>query len=203
MNRFRSIFSINRFISIILFYNTTNSRLHNKCNSCVIITTNIRKSFIYCKSKVIYIWNSTFLNSIKNMSSSLRSICSKNTTIYIFIIIGPTNSSMSYKIVTCFIISCNIIFTKSIYKFFSIILIFIIRNCYFIVTINSRLNCITNRNKSITSNTKCFKFSTTHNIFLIISLVKEVIRTSSVTYFLNYRINNFITCIDNIIKIRT
>ena len=176
--------------------------MHHKCNTSLIIATYIRESFIYCKSKFIYIRYSTFLYSIKNMSCSLRTISSKNTSVYIFIIISPTNSSMSYKIIFCFIISGNIIFTKSIYKFFSVIFIFIIRNCYSIIIFDSWLNFITNRHKGITSNTKRFKFSTTHNIFLIFSLVNKIITTTTITNTLNNIIHNIITCIDNIFKLR-
>ena len=69
------------------------------------------------------------------------------------------------------------------------------------------MNCITNRTEIITSNTKTFKFSTTHSIFLIISLIKNIINTttfSSFSYFSNITVLiNFISSINNIIKIRT
>ena len=133
------------------------------------------------------------------MSSSLRTICSKNITIYILIIISPTKSIMCNNI--AFI--SFFYFLKSFLKFFKIIFIFII--CYFnnIIICNTRTNCITYRTESISSNTKRFKFSTTHYIFLISSLVKKVIRTSSFTNFFNYWIHNFITSCNNTLKVRT
>ena len=133
------------------------------------------------------------------MSSSLRTICSKNITIYILIIICPTKSIMCNNIT--FI--SFFYFLKSFFKFFKIIFIFTI--CYFnnVIICNMRMNCITYRTESISSNTKCFKFSTTHYIFLISSLVKKIIRTSSFTNFFNYWIHNFITSCNNTLKIRT
>ena len=133
------------------------------------------------------------------MSSSLRTICSKNITIYILIIICPTKSIMCNNIT--FI--SFFYFLKSLLKFFKIILIFTICNFNSIFICNMRMNCITYRTESITSNTKRFKFSTTHYIFLISSLVKKIIRTSSFTNFFNYRIHNFITSCNNTLKIRT
>ena len=133
------------------------------------------------------------------MSSSLRTICSKNITIYILIIICPTKSIMCNNIT--FI--SFFYFLKSFLKFFKIIFIFTIYNFNNIIIRNMRTNCITYRTESISSNTKCFKFSTTHYIFLISSLVKKVIRTSSFTNFFNYWIHNFITSCNNTLKVRT
>ena len=133
------------------------------------------------------------------MSSSLRTICSKNITIYILIIVSPTKSIMCNNIpfISFFY------FLKSLFKFFKIIFIFTICNFNNIIICNTRMNCITYRTESISSNTKRFKFSTTHYIFLISSLVKKIIRTSSFTNFFNYRVHNFITSCNNAFKVRT
>ena len=133
------------------------------------------------------------------MSSSLRTICSKNIAIYILIILSPTKSIMCNNIT--FI--SFFYFLKSLLKFCKTILIFIVYNFNYVIICNMRLNCITYRTESISSNTKCFKFSTTHYIFLISSLVKKVIRTSSFTNLFNYRIHNFITSCNNTLKVRT
>ena len=68
---------------------------------------------------------------------------------------------------------------------------------------NSRSHCVANRTESITSNTKCFKFSTTHYIFLIFCLVKEIIRRTSFTSFSDIWVYSFITSFNNIFKVRT
>ena len=133
------------------------------------------------------------------MSSSLRTICSKNIAIYILIIFSPTKSIMCNNIT--FI--SFFYFLKSLLKFCKTILIFTIHNFNYVIICNMRLNCITYRTESISSNTKCFKFSTTHYIFLISSLVKKIIRTSSFTNLFNYRIHNFITSCNNTLKVRT
>ena len=133
------------------------------------------------------------------MSSSLRTICSKNITVYILIIISPTKSIMCNNIT--FI--SFFYFLKSFLKFFKIIFIFTICNFNNVIICNTRTNGITYRTESISSNTKRFKFSTTHYIFLISSLVKKVIRTSSFTNFFNYWIHNFITSCNNTLKVRT
>ena len=133
------------------------------------------------------------------MSSSLRTICSKNITVYILIVICPTKSIMCNNIT--FI--SFFYFLKSFLKFFKIIFIFTICNFNNVIICNTRTNGITYRTESISSNTKRFKFSTTHYIFLISSLIKKVIRTSRFTNFFNYWIHNFITSCNNAFKVRT
>ena len=68
----------------------------------------------------------------------------------------------------------------------------------------SRSYSITNRTESITSNTKCFKFSTRHSIILIFSLVNKVIRSSILTSNLSRSSSiNSITSFNQIIEVRT
>ena len=102
-----------------------------------------------------------------------------------------------------------ILFTKCFFKFFNIILCGIIEHCIGICRCN-RVNCITNRAQVVSSNTETFKFSTTHSIILIISLVKEIIWTSSFSLKSSNRTHHFLNstkiifvCVTNIIKITT
>ena len=104
---------------------------------------------------------------------------------------------------TAFVIKLFNVF-KMFFKFiFLITIFFFINNGNLFTRRNSRTDCVTHRTECITSNTKRFKFSTTHNVFLICSLVKEIIRRTSFSKFSKFWIYNCISVMYNIIKVRT